>query len=82
MAPLYVNCTSLYNILLHFCYFQVEGRKSIWRTLQNLLRNEGPMALTKGMFASAVSEMPCSVITILGYEFVKKLSLKEDIIYN
>lgn len=59
---------------------QVEGRKSIWRTLQDLLRNEGPMALTKGMFASTVAEMPCSAITILGYEMVKKLSLKEDFV--
>lgn len=64
---------------LLFCYFQVEGRKSIWRTLQELLRHEGPMALSKGMFASALSEMPCSAVTILGYEMVKKLSLKEDI---
>ena len=44
-----------------------------------MLRHEGPMALSKGMFASALSEMPCSVVTILGYEIVKKLSLKEDI---
>jgi len=35
------------------------------------------MALTKGMFASVLSEMPCSAITIIGYEMVKKLSLKE-----
>jgi len=48
------------------------------RTLRDLLSNEGPMALTKGMFASALSEMPCSAITIIGYEMVKKLSLKED----
>jgi len=38
------------------------------------------MALTKGMFASTVAEMPCSAITILGYEMVKKLSLKEDFV--
>lgn len=56
----------------------MEGRKSILRTLRDLLSNEGPMALTKGMFASALSEMPCSAITIIGYEMVKKLSLKED----
>ena len=55
----------------------MEGRRSILRTLKDLLYNEGPMALTKGMFASAISEMPCSAITIIGYEIVKKLSLKE-----
>jgi len=55
----------------------VEGKKSIVRTLRDLLKNEGPMALTKGMFASVLSEMPCSAITIIGYEMVKKLSLKE-----
>ena len=55
----------------------MEGRKSILRTLRDLLNNEGLMALTKGMFASALSEMPCSAITIIGYEMVKKLSLKE-----
>ena len=55
----------------------MEGRRSILRTLKDLLCNEGPMALTKGMFASAISEMPCSAITIIGYEIVKKLSLKE-----
>lgn len=47
------------------------------RTLRDLLNNEGLMALTKGMFASTLSEMPCSAITIIGYEMVKKLSLKE-----
>ena len=47
------------------------------RTLRDLLHSEGPMALTKGMFASALSEMPCSAITIIGYEIVKELSLKE-----
>lgn len=57
---------------------QVEGRKSFSRTLNDLLKNEGALALTKGMFASAISEMPCSAITIIGYEMVKKLSLKED----
>lgn len=61
---------------------QVEGRKSFWKTLKNLLTKEGPMALTKGMFASALSEVPCSAVTILGYELVKKLSLKEDIIFE
>ena len=55
----------------------MEGRRSILRTLRDLLHNEGPMALTKGMFASALSEMPCSAITIIGYEIVKELSLKE-----
>lgn len=40
------------------------------------------MALTKGMFASALSEVPCSAVTILGYELVKKLSLKENIIFE
>ena len=55
----------------------MEGRRSILRTLRDLLYNEGPMALTKGMFASALSEMPCSAITIIGYEMVKRLSLKE-----
>lgn len=60
----------------------MEGRKSFWKTLKNLLTKEGPMALTKGVFASALSEVPCSAVTILGYELVKKLSLKEDIIFE
>lgn len=60
----------------------MEGRKSFWKTLKNLLAKEGPMALTKGMFASALSEVPCSAVTILGYELVKKLSLKENIIFE
>lgn len=69
-----VNFVTIYSVDL----VQVEGRKSILRTLRDLLNNEGPIALTKGMFASALSEMPCSAITIIGYEMVKKLSLKED----
>lgn len=69
-----VNFVTIYSVDL----VQVEGRKSILRTLRDLLNNEGPIALTKGMFASALSEMPCSAITIMGYEMVKKLSLKED----
>lgn len=69
-----VNFVTIYSVNV----VQVEGRKSILRTLRDLLNNEGPIALTKGMFASALSEMPCSAITIIGYEMVKKLSLKED----
>lgn len=57
---------------------QVEGKKSVWRSLQDLLKNEGPLALGKGMFVSAMAEIPCSTITILGYEMVKRLSLKEE----
>ena len=57
---------------------QVEGRKSMSKTLQELLKYEGVKALNKGMFASVLFIAPSSAISILAYETVKNLSLNDE----
>ncbi|XP_001625024.2 solute carrier family 25 member 44 isoform X1 [Nematostella vectensis] len=56
---------------------QVEGGKSLTQAFKSLLRNEGALALTKGMLPSVISEVPTSMVMIVGYETLKKFSLKE-----
>ena len=43
---------------------------------RNLLQEEGPLGLTKGLSARMLFMVPSSVVMILGYETVKRLSLK------
>ena len=43
---------------------------------RTLLQEEGPTGLTKGLSARMLSMVLSSVIMVLGYETVKRLSLK------
>ena len=43
---------------------------------RTLLQEEGPMGLTKGLSARMLSMVSSSVVVVLGYETVKRLSLK------
>lgn len=57
---------------------QVGGGKSTYviHMFRTLLQEEGPTGLTKGLSARMLSMVPSSVIMVLGYETVKRLSLK------
>lgn len=59
---------------------QVEGRRSIKKVLSELLRKEGALALTKGMLPNLAMSVPTSVCVICGYETVKWLSLKDEMV--
>ncbi|XP_068744884.1 solute carrier family 25 member 44-like [Montipora capricornis] len=57
---------------------QVGGGKSTYviHMFRTLLQEEGPMGLTKGLSARMLSMVSSSVVVVLGYETVKRLSLK------
>lgn len=45
---------------------------------RSLLQEEGPFGLTKGLSARIIAMVPSSVAMVLGYETVKRLSLKSS----
>lgn len=59
---------------------QVEGRTSVIGTYKQLLVEEGAYGLTKGLSARVISSMPTSVLIVVGYETLKRLSLRADLI--
>lgn len=68
--------------LLDGCVLQVEGRSSVVETFRQLLREEGGWGLTKGLSARIVSSLPTSLLVVLGYETLKRLSLRDELIHN
>lgn len=58
---------------------QIEGGTSIIRTASSLYTEEGFRAVYKGLSARIISTIPTSFIIIIGYETVKRLSLKQEI---
>ncbi|XP_004069531.1 solute carrier family 25 member 44 isoform X1 [Oryzias latipes] len=59
---------------------QVEGRSSIIETFKQLLAEEGAGIVTKGLSARILSSLPTSVLLVVGYETLKKLSLRAELI--
>ncbi|XP_068595641.1 solute carrier family 25 member 44a [Brachionichthys hirsutus] len=59
---------------------QVEGRSSVVGTFKQLLAEEGAGGLAKGLSARIISSLPTSLLIVLGYETLKKLSLRADLI--
>ncbi|XP_054896141.1 solute carrier family 25 member 44a [Poeciliopsis prolifica] len=59
---------------------QVEGRTSVIETFKQLLAEEGVWVMTKGLSARIISSMPTSVLIVVGYETLKRLSLRSDLI--
>eukprot|EP00794_Sanderia_malayensis_P014350 gene14350-15846_t len=57
---------------------QIEGGTSIIRTASLLYSEEGIRAVYKGLSARILSTLPTSLIIIIGYETVKRLSLKKN----
>ncbi|XP_034417339.1 solute carrier family 25 member 44-like [Cyclopterus lumpus] len=59
---------------------QVEGRSSVVETFRQLLREEGCWGLTKGLSARIISSTPTAVVMVVGYETLKKLSLRPELV--
>ncbi|XP_068169297.1 solute carrier family 25 member 44a [Antennarius striatus] len=59
---------------------QVEGRSSVIGTFKQLLAEEGVRGLTKGLSARIISSTPTSLLIVVGYETLKRLSLRSDLI--
>ncbi|KAG7522509.1 solute carrier family 25 member 44-like [Solea senegalensis] len=59
---------------------QVEGRSSVIETFKQLLAEEGAYGMTKGLSARIISSTPTSVLIVVGYETLKRLSLRADLV--
>ncbi|XP_037110741.1 solute carrier family 25 member 44a [Syngnathus acus] len=60
---------------------QVEGRSSVVETFKQLLAEEGLGAVTKGLSARIISSTPTSLLIVVGYETLKRLSLRDDLVH-
>nr|XP_061813314.1 solute carrier family 25 member 44-like isoform X1 [Nerophis lumbriciformis] len=61
---------------------QVEGRSSVVETFKQLLAEEGVGAMTKGLSARIISSTPTSVLIVVGYETLKRLSLRDELVQS
>ncbi|KAF7687988.1 solute carrier family 25 member 44b [Silurus meridionalis] len=59
---------------------QVEGRTSVIETFKELLREEGCLGMTKGLSARIISSTPTAIVMVVGYETLKKLSLRPELV--
>ncbi|XP_053764784.1 solute carrier family 25 member 44 isoform X1 [Panthera pardus] len=59
---------------------QVEGKSSIILTFRQLMAEEGPWGLMKGLSARIISATPSSIVIVVGYESLKKLSLRPELV--
>ncbi len=59
---------------------QVEGRSSVTETFKQLLAEEGMWGLSKGLSARIISSLPTSVMIVIGYETLKRLSLRPELV--
>ncbi|KAM9860395.1 solute carrier family 25 member 44-like isoform 1-T1 [Aulostomus maculatus] len=59
---------------------QVEGRTSVTETFKQLIREEGFWGLTKGLSARIISATPTAIVMVVGYETLKKLSLRPELV--
>uniref|UniRef100_H0Y151 Solute carrier family 25 member 44 n=1 Tax=Otolemur garnettii TaxID=30611 RepID=H0Y151_OTOGA len=60
-------------------HVQVEGKNSIILTFRQLTA-EGPLGLMKGLSARIISATPSTIVTVVGYESLKKLSLQPELV--
>lgn len=59
---------------------QVEGKSSIVLTFRQLMAEEGPWGLMKGLSARIISATPSTIVIVVGYESLKKLSLRPELV--
>lgn len=59
---------------------QVEGRNSIIETFKQLIHEEGCWGMTKGLSARIISSTPTAIVMVVGYETLKKLSLRPELV--
>ncbi|KAI4878094.1 hypothetical protein NFI96_027886 [Prochilodus magdalenae] len=59
---------------------QVEGGTSVLETFKQLIREEGFWGMTKGLSARIISSTPTAIVMVVGYETLKKLSLRPELV--
>lgn len=59
---------------------QVEGRTSVTETFRQLIKEEGFWGLTKGLSARIISSTPTTIVMVVGYEALKKMSLRPELV--
>ncbi|XP_028812625.1 solute carrier family 25 member 44b [Denticeps clupeoides] len=59
---------------------QVEGRSSVIKTFKHLIAEEGFWGMTKGLSARIISSTPTAIVMVVGYETLKKLSLRPELV--
>ncbi|XP_001374602.1 solute carrier family 25 member 44 isoform X2 [Monodelphis domestica] len=59
---------------------QVEGKSSIILTFKQLLAEEGPWGFMKGLSARIISATPSTIFIVIGYESLKKFSLRPELV--
>uniref|UniRef100_A0A8D3E5G0 Solute carrier family 25 member 44b n=1 Tax=Scophthalmus maximus TaxID=52904 RepID=A0A8D3E5G0_SCOMX len=59
---------------------QVEGRTSVIETFRQLIKEEGVWGLTKGLSARIISSTPTAIVMVVGYETLKKMSLRPELL--
>lgn len=71
---------SLAALSMFVLLLQVEGKSSIILTFKQLIAEEGPWGLTKGLSARIISATPSTIVIVVGYETLKKLSLRPELV--
>ncbi|CAL8381271.1 unnamed protein product [Boreogadus saida] len=59
---------------------QVEGRSSIVETFKQLIAEEGAWGMSKGLSARIISSAPTAIVMVVGYETLKKVSLRPELV--
>ncbi|CAL8361969.1 unnamed protein product [Gadus morhua 'NCC'] len=59
---------------------QVEGRSSIVETFKQLITEEGAWGMSKGLSARIISSAPTAIVMVVGYETLKKVSLRPELV--
>ncbi|XP_074079344.1 solute carrier family 25 member 44 isoform X2 [Macrotis lagotis] len=59
---------------------QVEGKSSIILTFKQLLAEEGPWGFMKGLSARIIAATPSTIVVVIGYESLKKFSLRPELV--
>lgn len=49
-------------------------------TFRQLMAEEGPWGLMKGLSARIISATPSTIVIVVGYESLKKLSLRPELV--
>ncbi len=76
----YIPENLITKYLLFFFWGQVEGRSSVIETFNQLIREEGFWGMTKGLSARIISSAPTAIVMVVGYESLKKLSLRPELV--
>uniref|UniRef100_A0A8C6UFW3 Solute carrier family 25 member 44a n=1 Tax=Neogobius melanostomus TaxID=47308 RepID=A0A8C6UFW3_9GOBI len=59
---------------------QVQGHSSVIGTFKQLMAEEGVWGMTKGLSARVISSTPTSILIVVGYETLKRLSLRAELV--